>query len=167
MKKTNTPSKMKSLQKSPTGIRGLDEITEGGLPTGRPTLVCGGAGCGKTLLGMEFLVRGAAEYDEPGVFMAFEETSEELTENVASLGFDLPALVARKKLVEDYVFVDRAEYQETGGPAKTRAHAGAGGKWARIGGRCGGSFSTSSSWTCSCRRWMATRRRAASAKWSA
>ncbi len=114
MKKTNTPSKMKSLQKSPTGIRGLDEITEGGLPTGRPTLVCGGAGCGKTLLGMEFLVRGATEYGEPGVFMAFEETSDELTENVASLGFDLRALVATKKLLVDYVFVDRAEYQETG-----------------------------------------------------
>ena len=77
-------------------------------------MVCGGAGCGKTLLGMEFLVRGATEYGEPGVFMAFEETSDELTENVASLGFDLPALVAKKKLLVDYVFVDRAEYQETG-----------------------------------------------------
>jgi circadian clock protein KaiC len=113
--KTTTPrSKLKSLRKAPTGIRGLDEITGGGLPAGRPTLVCGGAGCGKTLLGMEFLVRGAAEFGEPGVFMAFEETSEELTENVASLGFDLPALVAKKKLVVDHVFVDRAEYQETG-----------------------------------------------------
>ncbi|MEY2499643.1 MAG: circadian clock protein KaiC, partial [Verrucomicrobiota bacterium] len=80
------------MRKSPTGIRGLDEITGGGLPAGRPTLVCGGAGCGKTLLAMEFLVRGATEYGEPGVFMAFEETREELTENVASLGFDLKAL---------------------------------------------------------------------------
>src|SRR5436190_13167342 len=76
------------LAKAPTGIPGLDEITNGGLPRGRPTLVCGGAGCGKTLLAMEFLVHGAAEYHEPGVFMAFEETAEELTENVASLGFD-------------------------------------------------------------------------------
>src|SRR5947209_13116612 len=102
------------LAKAPTGIPGLDEITNGGLPRGRPTLVCGGAGCGKTLLAMEFLVRGITEYDESGVFMAFEETSEELTENVASLGFDLQDLVARKKLLLDYVFVDRAEYQETG-----------------------------------------------------
>ena len=83
---------MKALPKSPTGIRGLDEITGGGLPSGRPTLVCGGAGCGKTLLAMEFLVRGAAEFGEPGVFMAFEETAEELAQNVASLGFDLKAL---------------------------------------------------------------------------
>lgn len=114
MKKTKTISAARNLPKSPTGIHGLDEITEGGLPAGRPTLVCGGAGCGKTLLAMEFLVRGAAEFGEPGVFMAFEETSEELTENVASLGFDLKKLVASKKLLLDYVFVDRAEYQETG-----------------------------------------------------
>ncbi len=77
------------LPKSPTGIQGLDEITGGGLPTGRPTLICGGAGCGKTLLAMEFLVRGATQFNEPGVFMAFEETAEELTQNVASLSFDL------------------------------------------------------------------------------
>ncbi|MEY2562254.1 MAG: circadian clock protein KaiC [Verrucomicrobiota bacterium] len=102
MKKPNSKLTRKTLSKSPTGIRGLDEITEGGLPAGRPTLVCGGAGCGKTLLAMEFLVRGATEYNEPGIFMAFEETSEELTENVASLGFDLRALVARKKLLLDY-----------------------------------------------------------------
>jgi circadian clock protein KaiC len=114
MKKPKTPSVSKTLRKSFTGIRGLDEITGGGLPTGRPTLVCGGAGCGKTLLAMEFLVRGATEYGEPGVFMAFEETSEELTKNVASLGFDLKALVARKQLVLDYVYVDRSEFQETG-----------------------------------------------------
>jgi circadian clock protein KaiC len=104
----------KTLRKSPTGIRGLDEITGGGLPAGRPTLVCGGAGCGKTLLAMEFLVRGATEFGEPGVFMAFEETGEELTENVASLGFDLKALVAAKKLLLDYVYVDRNEFEETG-----------------------------------------------------
>jgi len=114
MKRTKKSSPQKILQKSSTGILGLDEITGGGLPTGRPTLVCGGAGCGKTLLAMEFLVRGATEYGEPGVFMAFEETSEELTENVASLGFDLKTLIARKKLVLDYVFVDRSEFQETG-----------------------------------------------------
>ena len=113
-KKTKTSSAAKALRKSRTGIRGLDEITGGGLPSGRPTLVCGGAGCGKTLLAMEFLVRGATEYGEPGVFMAFEETGEELTENVASLGFDLKALVAGKKLVLDYVYVDRSQFQETG-----------------------------------------------------
>src|SRR5688572_11884175 len=81
-----------ALPKSATGIQGLDEITGGGLPKGRPTLVVGSAGAGKTLLAMEFLVRGAVEYDEPGVFMAFKETEEDLTQNVASLGFDLPAL---------------------------------------------------------------------------
>ena len=91
------------LPKCPTGIRGLDEITGGGLPKGRPTLVCGGAGCGKTLLAMEFLVRGAMQYDEPGVFMAFEETAEELTQNVRSLGFDLDDLADRKKILVDYV----------------------------------------------------------------
>jgi circadian clock protein KaiC len=114
MKRTKTIPAPKTLRKSPTGIRGLDEITGGGLPAGRPTLICGGAGCGKTLLSMEFLVRGAMEYDEPGVFVAFEETSEELTENVASLGFDLKKLIASKKLLLDYIFVDRSEFQETG-----------------------------------------------------
>jgi circadian clock protein KaiC len=113
-KKVKRPAAQKTLSKAPTGIRGLDEITEGGLPTGRPTLICGGAGCGKTLLAIEFLVRGATEYNEPGVFMAFEETTEELTENVASLGFDLKGLVASKKLVLDYVYVDRSEFEETG-----------------------------------------------------
>src|SRR3984893_16686999 len=87
-----------TLPKSPTGIQGLDEITRGGFPRGRPTLVCGSAGAGKTLLSMEFLVRGATEYDEPGVFMAFEETAPELTQNVRSLGFDIDELVARNKL---------------------------------------------------------------------
>src|SRR5271168_3854028 len=81
------------LPKCPTGIQGLDEITGGGLPRGRPTLVCGGAGCGKTLLAAEFLVRGAALFDEPGVFLAFEETAEELAQNVGSLGFDLDELI--------------------------------------------------------------------------
>ncbi len=114
MRKTKASSALKTLRKSPTGIRGLDEITGGGLPAGRPTLICGGAGCGKTLLAMEFLVRGAIEFNEPGVFVAFEETGAELTANVASLGFDLTALVAGKKLVLDYIFVDRSEFRETG-----------------------------------------------------
>jgi len=104
----------RALAKSPTGIQGLDEVTEGGLPTGRPTLVCGSAGCGKTLLAIEFLVRGAVEQNEPGVFVAFEETEEELTKNVASLGFDLNDLVARKKILLDHVHLERNEIQETG-----------------------------------------------------
>jgi circadian clock protein KaiC len=102
------------LPKAPTGIEGLDEITEGGLPLGRPTLVCGSAGCGKTLMGIEFLVRGVLEFDEPGVLMTFEETAEELAANVASLGFDLKALQADKKLRVDHVHIDRAEIEETG-----------------------------------------------------
>jgi circadian clock protein KaiC len=97
-----------------TGIRGLDEITQGGLPRGRPTLVCGGAGCGKTLLAMEFLVRGATEFKEPGVFMAFEETAQDLTQNVASLGFDLQDLIAHKKITLDYVYVERSEIEASG-----------------------------------------------------
>ena len=110
-----TPSPVPgSLPKSPTGIDGLDEVTNGGLPRGRPTLVCGSAGCGKTLLAMEFLVRGAVQFDEPGVFLAFEETAEELAQNVRSLGFDLDDLIARKKLEVDYVYVERSEIQETG-----------------------------------------------------
>jgi circadian clock protein KaiC len=104
----------RSLPKAPTGILGLDEVTEGGLPRGRPTLVCGSAGCGKTLLAMEFLVRGATLYDEPGVFMAFEESAEELTQNVRSLGFDLDQLAAQKKLSIDFVRVERSEIEETG-----------------------------------------------------
>ena len=103
-----------ALPKAPTGIPGLDEITNGGLPRGRPTLVCGSAGCGKTLLAMEFLVRGATEYREPGVFMAFEETPDELTKNVRSLGFDLNKLTRQKKLALDFVRVERSEIEETG-----------------------------------------------------
>ena len=102
------------LSKSPTGIKGLDEITGGGLPKGRPTLVCGGTGCGKTLLSMEFLVRGATQFGEPGVFMSFEEKSDELVKNFASLGFDLNELVARKKLVLDYVHIEKSELEDTG-----------------------------------------------------
>ncbi len=113
-KPTRTPTASRSLPKTATGIRGLDEITHGGLPKGRPTLICGSAGCGKTLLAMEFIVRGAREFDEPGVFMAFEETGKELADNVASLGFDLPTLIRRKKVVVDHVRVERSEIEETG-----------------------------------------------------
>src|SRR3954447_15797608 len=88
----------RELPKAPTGIPGLDEITHGGLPRGRPTLVCGSAGCGKTLLAMEFLIRGATQYEEPGVFIAFEESAEELAQNVRSLGFDVNALIEQNKL---------------------------------------------------------------------
>src|SRR3984957_10682461 len=102
------------LPKCPTGIQGLDEITGGGLPRGRPTLICGGPGCGKTLLSLEFLVRGATVFNEPGVFMAFEETEEDLTKNVASLGFDLKDLIARKKMMIDYVHLERSEIEESG-----------------------------------------------------
>lgn len=108
------PSPQKELPKCSTGINGLDEITLGGLPKGRPTLVCGTAGCGKTLLAMEFLVRGAVQYNEPGVFMAFEETAQELTENVASLGWDLDQLTAENKISIDYVHIDPEEIQEVG-----------------------------------------------------
>lgn len=110
----NTTLKEKSLKKTPTGITGLDEITYGGLPKSRPTLVCGSAGSGKTLLAMEFLIEGARKYGEPGVFMAFEETEEELVKNFASLGFDLDGLEAENKLIVDYVHIDKSEYEETG-----------------------------------------------------
>lgn len=114
MKKVDNKSLKKTLLKSLTGIQGFDEITDGGLPTGRPTLVCGSAGCGKTLFGMEFLVRGATQFNEPGVFMSFEETSEELIQNVASLGFDLDDLVNQKKIALDHVYIERSEIEETG-----------------------------------------------------
>ena len=104
----------RALAKAPTGIPGLDEITNGGLPRGRPTLVCGGAGCGKTLLAMEFLVRGALEYDEPGVFMSFEESTDDLVENARSLGFDLQRLSARRRLLLDHVHLERGEVTEAG-----------------------------------------------------
>ena len=105
---------LEGLRKERTGIPGFDEITLGGLPAGRPTLVCGSAGAGKTLFAMEFLVRGATLYNEPGVFMSFEENDEELTKNVASLGFDLRQLEADKKLALEYVFIERSEIEETG-----------------------------------------------------
>ena len=103
-----------SLPKAPTGIAGLDAITDGGLPRGRPTLVCGAAGCGKTLLGIEFLVCGALKYGEPGVLIMFEETAEELAANTRSLGIDLDDLVARQLLCLDFVRVERSEIEETG-----------------------------------------------------
>lgn len=112
MSSENAPNP--TLPKAATGIDGLDEITGGGLPRGRPTLVCGGPGCGKTLLAVEFLLRGATQHNEPGVFMAFEETAEELTQNVRSLGFDLDELITQKKLVVDFVRIERSEIEETG-----------------------------------------------------
>jgi circadian clock protein KaiC len=112
-KKTRTKEK-EQLPKSKTGISGLDEITMGGLPTGRPTLLCGGPGCGKTLMSIEFIVRGATQFDEPGVIMAFEEKATELAINVASLGFDLEKLQRDKKIKIDYVHIDKSEIQETG-----------------------------------------------------
>jgi len=102
------------LPKTLTGIRGFDEITRGGLPTGRPTLVCGGPGSGKTLLALTFLVNGALQFGEPGVLLTFEENAEEMASDVASLGFDLPELIATKKLAVDYVRVERGEIEETG-----------------------------------------------------
>ncbi|MBW2084362.1 MAG: circadian clock protein KaiC, partial [Deltaproteobacteria bacterium] len=103
-----------SIEKCPTGIQGLDEITGGGLPRGRPTLVCGGPGCGKTLLSMEFLVHGVEQFKEKGVFVTFEESPEELAANMASLGHDLDQLVAQKSLLIDHVHIDRSEIEETG-----------------------------------------------------
>jgi len=107
-------SKKTSFLKTPTGINGLDEITNGGFPTGRPILICGSAGCGKTLFAMQFLVKGITEFNEPGVFMSFEETGEDLSQNVRSLGFDLEKLKAEKKLRIDYVRIERSEIEETG-----------------------------------------------------
>ncbi len=109
-----TAASLPTLRKARTGIEGLDEITGGGLPAGRPTLVCGSAGCGKTMLAMEVLVRGATQFDEPGVFVMFEENAAEITANVRSLGFDLDALVAEKKIALDYVHIERSEIEETG-----------------------------------------------------
>jgi len=106
--------KYPTLPKTPTGITGLDEITGGGIPKGRPTLVCGDAGCGKTLMSLEFIIRGAIEFDEPGVFMAFEEKTDELAMNVTSLGFDLDKLQEQKKIKLDHVHIDRSEIEETG-----------------------------------------------------
>jgi len=104
----------RGISKALTGVDGFDEITYGGLPRGRPTLICGSAGCGKTLFATEFLVRGALQFDEPGVFMSFEETAEELAANVSSLGFDLDQMVAKRQLFIDHVHIERSEIEETG-----------------------------------------------------
>jgi circadian clock protein KaiC len=114
MAQKKSVTKNRTLPKSPTGITGLDEITGGGLPKGRPTLVCGSAGCGKSMLGVEFLVRGATQFNEPGVLMTFEELPDDVITNARSLGFDIDKLVAKKKLFVDYVRVERNEIQETG-----------------------------------------------------
>jgi circadian clock protein KaiC len=114
VKRSSAPRELLPLEKTPTGIPGFDEISEGGLPKGRTTIVCGGAGCGKTMLGIEFLVRGAQEYNEPGVLMAFEETPEDIARNVASLGFDIEALANQKKLFLDFISVEPHEIQESG-----------------------------------------------------
>lgn len=113
---TNTQEALTSqpLAKTPTGIQGLDDITSGGLPSGRPTLVCGNAGCGKTLMAVEFLVRGVLQYGEPGVLISFEETAEDLTKNMTSLGFDLNGLIAARKLSVIYIHIERNQFEETG-----------------------------------------------------
>ena len=110
-KKSAAP--IKQLQKCPTGIKGFDEITEGGLPKNRTTLVSGGAGSGKTLLGLDFLINGALKFKEPGVFMSFEETEDELYTDVASLNLDLQGLVSRKKILIEHVLLERKDIQET------------------------------------------------------
>ncbi|MGJ5118860.1 circadian clock protein KaiC [Bradyrhizobium oligotrophicum] len=102
------------IAKSPTGIDGLDEVTFGGLPQGRPTLLCGAAGCGKTLFAMTFLYNGAVAYDEPGVFIAFEEQPEDLIKNVGSLSYDIDRLIEQKKIVVDHIHLDRNEIEEAG-----------------------------------------------------
>lgn len=113
-RKSETAPRLPELVKAPTGITGLDELTAGGLPAGRPTLLCGTAGCGKTLFGLHFLVRGALDYGEPGVFVAFEEREQDLIQNVASLGFDLADLMQRQLLSIDHIHVDRTEIEESG-----------------------------------------------------
>lgn len=114
MERENRGTESPTLKKCPTGISGFDEITEGGLPRGRPTLVCGGAGSGKTLFAMEFLVTGATRFQEPGVFISFEENETELTENVASLGWDLSSLAEQEKMYLDFIYIERREIEETG-----------------------------------------------------
>src|SRR4030095_3117765 len=106
--------KTEYFPKSQTGVEGLDEITGGGFPKGRPTLICGSAGCGKTLMGLQFLVKGITEYNEPGVFMSFEETAKDLTQNVRSLGYDLDTLIKQNKLRIDHIQIEKNDIEETG-----------------------------------------------------
>jgi circadian clock protein KaiC len=113
-KRDRPKRRLAPLKKTPTGIPGFDEISNGGLPKGRTSIVCGGPGCGKTMFGIEFLVRGAIEFNEPGVLLAFEETPEDIAENVASLGFDIQELAARKKLSLDFINVEPSQIQESG-----------------------------------------------------
>jgi len=112
--KRTAKSEPTTIKKTLTGIRGLDEITYGGLPAGRPTLVCGGPGAGKTLFATEFIMRGASDFDEPGVIMTFEESAAEIAGNAASIGFDLKKLISQKKVMIDYVYIERSEIEETG-----------------------------------------------------
>ncbi|MBA3285861.1 MAG: circadian clock protein KaiC [Nitrosopumilus sp.] len=114
LKTKNQSQKSKPLKKCPTGIIGLDEITFGGLPKNRCTLICGGAGSGKSIFGIEFVIRGAEFYKEPGLFVAFEENEEELNQNITSLGFNIKELIDSNLLVLDYVHIDRAEFKEIG-----------------------------------------------------
>lgn len=107
-------STVQQLEKTPTGVPGFDEITQGGVPKGRPTLICGSAGCGKSLFACEFLIHGATQFNEPGVLMTFEESAQDIKKNVASLGFNLDQLIRQKKLIIDYVHVDRSEIEENG-----------------------------------------------------
>src|SRR5678816_2443890 len=92
MRSQSSAQKKNIFPKTPTGISGLDEITNGGFPKGRPVLVCGSAGCGKTLMAAQFIVKGITDYNEPGVFMTFEESASDLAQNLLSLGFDLEKL---------------------------------------------------------------------------
>ena len=112
--KTKSAFNHNQLHKCPTGIEGFDAITEGGLPKNRTTLFCGNTGTGKTLLGIDFLINGAIHYDEPGIFMSFEETEDELYKDVASLNLDLQGLVSRKKILLEYVLLERRDIQEKG-----------------------------------------------------
>jgi circadian clock protein KaiC len=110
--KKKDPTKPNQLEKCPTGIKGLDEVTEGGFPKNRTTLISGGAGSGKTLLGIDFLIKGAADFNEPGIFMSFEETEDDLYKDVASLNLDLPGLVSRKKILLEHVILNRKDIRE-------------------------------------------------------
>jgi circadian clock protein KaiC len=114
MVQSHPPELLPKLEKSPTGIGGFDEITGGGLPKGRGALICGGAGAGKTIFAMEFVLRGAVQFDEPGVYIPFEESADDLSKNFSSLGYNLDRLCAEKKILIIYVFIERSQIIETG-----------------------------------------------------